>query len=153
ADAGDRRADAVPQHPGVEEAGQDPPGAGRAQQRRRGGGEGAGDGPGGGAEAGEQGRGGRGEVRNLRPTDWVRLRPGRCLGRCDRWGLHVLLEVGLDALTESGGNSVRRLDVTLRADRGCQVAEDGPGLPPETASLLTTPGTSHSLGLFIVNAL
>ncbi|MFC5890524.1 ATP-binding protein [Kitasatospora sp. CM 4170] len=70
----------------------------------------------------------------LEGLEAVRKRPGMYVGSVGERGLHHLaFEVAERALDEILGGTAGRVEITLTADGGVRVADDGPGLPVEHA--------------------
>lgn len=100
-------------------------------------------------------------IRILTHLQCVRLRPGMYIGPTDERGLHHLADSVIDnAANEAGAGFADRIAVTLTADGGVRVSDNGRGLPvdenpfehhPAPDRLLTgfTPDTS----LPVINAL
>jgi DNA gyrase subunit B len=87
---------------------------------RSGAGAGSGDSRGYGAE----------QITVLEGLDPVRRRPGMYIGSTGSQGLHHLVwEVVDNGVDEAMGGFATRIDVTLLADGGCRVADNGRGIP------------------------
>lgn len=70
----------------------------------------------------------------LEGLEAVRKRPGMYIGSVGERGLHHLVfEVAERALNEILGDTASRVEITLTADGGIRVADDGTGLPVEHA--------------------
>src|SRR5579875_2261140 len=84
----------------------------------------------------------------------VRKRPGMYIGSTGPSGLHHLVcEVVDNSVDEAMAGFCTRIDVTLTADGGCRVVDDGRGIPTDVNQTLKLSGGLHGVGVSVVNAL
>src|ERR1700735_609039 len=72
------------------------------------------------------------DITVLEGLEPVRLRPGMYIGSTSSSGLHHLIwEVVDNSVDEAMQGDCTRIDVTLLADGGCRVVDNGRGIPTD----------------------
>ncbi len=95
------------------------------------------------------------DIKVLEGLEAVQRRPGMYIGSTGPRGLHHLIwEVVDNAVDEAMGGHASRIDVTLLADGGCEVKDNGRGIPvakhakTKKSALETVMTTLHAGGKF-----
>ncbi|MFF1305237.1 DNA gyrase subunit B [Streptomyces sp. NPDC058307] len=85
-------------------------------------------------------------IKVLEGLEAIRRRPGMYAGSVGERGLRQLVFEATDpAVAEILAGRATRVDVTLTADGGVRVADDGPGVPVEAAGHVGSPGLESLL--------
>lgn len=118
------------------------------------------------------------DIQKLEGLEPVRKRPGMYIGSTGPDGLHHLVyEIVDNSVDEAMAGYCHHIDVTMLADGGCRVSDDGRGIPVDahaesdgqsavevvlstlhsggkfTSGVYTASGGLHGVGLAVVNAL
>ncbi|MCT9094099.1 ATP-binding protein [Streptomyces sp. ASQP_92] len=88
----------------------------------------------------------------LEGLEAIRRRPGMYVGSVGERGLHLVFEAAERALDEILGGSASRVEITLTADGGVRVADNGAGLPVQHAGHSERPELETRLSVLYCGA-